>query len=115
MLHEDYDGEGLYLYEVQRKLPYWGESLIEAARPVIPIEPRPRVDGWAAKAGVVRRKFKMKRFDSIGFPEAIWFHLGRSARTFTVEAPSEFALSQRVDGLVAVINEAVNRALETTS
>jgi hypothetical protein len=115
MLHEDYDGQGLYLYEVQRKLPYWGEALIEAARPVIPIEERPLVDGFPAKGGVVRRKPRMKRFDVIGFPEAIWLHLGHSVRTFTVEAPSEFALAQRVEGLVAVTNEAVRLAQETTA
>jgi len=114
MLHEDFDGQGLYLYEVQRKLPYWGEALIEAARPVIPIEGRALVDGFTHKSGVIRRRLQMKRFDAIGFPEAIWFHLGRSERTFTVEAPSEFALPQRAAGLAAVVEEAVRRVVHET-
>ena len=40
MLHEDYDGQGIYLYEVQRVRPYWGEDLLLAARPYLPTDPR---------------------------------------------------------------------------
>jgi hypothetical protein len=80
---------------------------MNAARPVIPIEGRPRVDGRKARAGVIRRRFDLKRFDVIGHPEAIWLHMHGSARTFTVETPSEFALSQRIEAHVAVLEAAV--------
>jgi len=111
MLHEDYDGQGLYLYEVQRKLPFWGEALLEAARPVIPIEGRVRVDGRKAAAGIMRPKVDFRRFAKIGYPEAVWLHLDHSDRTFTVETPSEFALSQRVAAHRAVIDECVRRVI----
>ena len=39
MLHEDYDGQGIYLYEVQRVQPYWGEALLKAARAHLPDRP----------------------------------------------------------------------------
>src|SRR4051812_28564291 len=32
MMHEDYDAQGVYLYELQRIRPYWGEALLSAAR-----------------------------------------------------------------------------------
>jgi len=112
MLHEDYDGQGLYLYEVQRLKPFWGEGLIQAASAAIPIEGRMQVDGRKAVAGVIRRKFDFKRFEKIGYPEAIWLHLSHSDRTFTVETPSEFALEQRVEAHVAVIRECVRRVGE---
>ncbi len=108
-LHEDYDGQGLYLYEVQRAQPYWGEELIEIARPIIPIEQRVSVDGRRSKAGVIRRRLNMGLFKIMGYPEAIWLHLHHSERTFTIETPSEFALPHRAAAHVAIIEECVRR------
>ena len=110
-LHEDYDGHGLDLYEVQRTQPYWGEALLAAAARHIAIEPRTRIDGRLARGGLVRRKVDRRRFTRMGYPEAIWLHLEHSERTFTIESPSEFALGQRVRAQVAVIDAAVKMAL----
>ena len=109
MLHEDYDGQGLYLYEVQRKTPFWGEALVKAASAVIPIEGRVQVDGRRAVAGVIRRKIDLQRFARVGYPEAVWLHQFHSERTFTIETPSEFALQQRVEAHLAIIRECVQR------
>jgi murein peptide amidase A len=110
MLHEDYDAQGLYLYEVQRETPFWGESLLEIARPLIPIDGRTQVDGRKARAGVIRRRVEHRRFARIGYPEAIWLQMHHSMRTFTIETPSEFALEQRVAAHIAIIEECVRRA-----
>ena len=109
MLHEDYDAQGLYLYEIKREQPYWGEELLEVARSVIPIEGRGRIDGRKSIRGVVRRRLELKRFTELGYPEAIWLHLHGSRRTFTVETPSEFALEQRIAALRLVTEECVRR------
>jgi protein MpaA len=109
MLHEDYDGQGIYLYEVQRREPYWGEALLAAARRHLPADPRLRIDGRKAVNGIHRRRIDLRRFTQIGHPEAIWLHLKHSARTFTVETPSEFALERRVAAHVAMLEEAVRR------
>jgi hypothetical protein len=111
LLHEDYDGQGFYLYEVQRARPYWGEALLAAAARHIPIEPRARVDGRTFRHGLMRRRVERRRFAQMGYPEAIWLHLEHSARTFTLETPSEFALEQRVRALVVVIDAAVQMAM----
>ncbi|MHA3773720.1 M14 family metallopeptidase [Verrucomicrobiota bacterium sgz303538] len=108
-LHEDYDGQGLYLYEIQRERPYWGEELIDAVRPIIPIEQRTKVDGRKSKAGLIRRRLNIRWCEEVGYPEAIWLHLHHSARTFTIESPSEFALMHRVAAQVAIIEECVRR------
>lgn len=110
-LHEDYDGQGLYLYEVQRVAPHWGEELLAVAREHIAIEPRTRVDGRTFRNGLMRRRVDRRRFEQMGFPEAIWLHLEHSERTFTIETPSEFALAQRVRAQVAVIEAAVKKTL----
>lgn len=111
MLHEDYDGQGIYLYEVQRVKPYWGEDLLTAARPHLPTDPRIWIDGRKAAQGIHRRRVDKKRFALIGYPEAVWLHFEHAERSFTVETPSEFALNQRVDAHVAVIEEVVRRVV----
>lgn len=106
-LHEDFDGQGLYIYEVERAAPFWGQDLLNIARPIIPIEGRTTIDGRRANAGVLRRKISAKKFPML--PEAVWLHLHHAQRTFTIETPSEFALDRRVQAHVAIIDECVRR------
>lgn len=110
-LHEDYDGQGLYLYELERRTPFWGEDLVEIARPLMPIEGRTTIDNRrASKAGLLRRKIDLRKFPAL--PEAVYLHLHHAERTFTIETPSEFALDQRVRVHVALINECLRRISE---
>lgn len=108
-LHEDYDGQGLYIYEVERDTPNWGEDLLNVARPFLPIEGRSCIDGRSASAGLVRRKINAEKFPML--PEAVWLHLHHAQRVFTIETPSEFALDLRVKAHVKIINECVRRTL----
>lgn len=110
MLHEDYDGQGFYLYEIMREAPYWGEDLLAIAAREIAIDPRRKIDGRNAGRGLIRRKFDRRRFEKIGFPEAIWLHECHARRALTLETPSEFALEQRVRAHVAVVEECLRRA-----
>jgi protein MpaA len=109
-LHEDYDGEGVYLYEVQRNRPFWGEELLEVAHSLIAVEPRRMIDGRRARGGLVRRAIDLKKFPLV--PEAVYLHLHHSHRTFTIETPSEFALETRVAGQVAIMEECIRRSLD---
>jgi len=111
MLHEDYDGQGFYLYEIQRDRPYWGEDIVTAASGHIPVEPRTKVDAYKARSGVIRRRYDRARFERMGFPEAIWLHMEKARRALTVETPSEFAIEQRVKAHVAVLEECVRRVI----
>ena len=52
-LHEDYDAEGLYLYEIRGPLPPWGEILRDAASAYIPIDKRQRIEGRKSEKGIV--------------------------------------------------------------
>jgi protein MpaA len=108
-LHEDYDGQGLYLYEVGPARSRWGESLIRAASAHIPIEGRIWVDGRKAHGGLIRPRLDMKKYDTMGFPEALWLRLHHARHALTIEAPSEFGLDQRIRALRAVIEECVRR------
>lgn len=109
-MHEDYDAQGLYLYEVQRGSKRMGEKLLAAARKILPPDPRARIDGRKAASGLIRRKISPRIFEKIGFPEAIWLHLHHSEFTFTFETPSEADLELRVGAQVAVLDECLRLA-----
>lgn len=109
-LHEDYDATGLYLYELERNAPFWGEELLAAARAVIPIEGRTRIDGRKFSGGILRRKVNLHKFKKMGYPESIHLHQHHSERTFTFETPSEFALEQRVRAQVVLLQETIRHA-----
>lgn len=104
LLHEDYDGQGIYIYELMGKEPYWGEALLQGAQGFVPIEGRTLIEGREALNGMVRRELDMAIFKEIGMPEAIHLHLHECDRIFTVETPSEFGLDRRVQAQMAVID-----------
>jgi hypothetical protein len=108
-LHEDYDGVGLYVYELEGATPYWGEALLETARPHIPPDLRPMIEGREAASGLVRRELDMSLFKDIGLPEAVYLYLMGCRRVFTIETPSEYGLDRRIQAHVAVIRECIRR------
>jgi len=111
MLHEDFDGQGIYLYEGFRTTtPGWGNALLKAASKVIGVDPREKIDISRAKLGVVRRRFDARHQARLGgLPEAIYLHREHAERSITFETPSEFALEDRLAAHVAVIEECAKR------
>jgi hypothetical protein len=109
MLHEDYDGEGVYLYE-HRRSEQWGDSILDAAASAIPREPRRLIEGRRAHAGLLTPRFSPSVFKKIGHPEAIWLHLNGCTRSITFETPSEFALERRIAAQRAAIETLVSLA-----
>jgi predicted deacylase len=108
-MHEDYDAQGIYLYEVQRGRHGFGEELLRRAAKILPVDPRVKIDTSIAKDGLIRRRISRKKFETMGYPEAIWLHLFHSQNTFTFETPSEAALELRVRAHMAVLDECARR------
>ena len=110
-LHEDYDAQGIYLYEVQEELPAWGETLLAAARGIIPIDPRAKIDTGRARNGVIRRRLDARHFKRLGgLPEAVYLHRHHARHAITFETPSEYGLDQRVAAQGAMIEAIIRRA-----
>jgi hypothetical protein len=109
-MHEDYDAQGIYLYEVQRGSKRMGEKLLAAARKILPPDPRGRIDGRKSTSGLIRRRISPRVFERIGFPEAIWLHHHHSEFTFTFETPSEADLELRVGAQIAVLDQCLELA-----
>jgi len=105
-LHEDYDAEGVYIYEIQADRPFWAGDMIGAAAKIIPPDLRRRIEGRAANAGIVRRP-KITPDLMPDWPEAFILYFRKVMRVFTVETPSEFHLDDRIAAHGAILSKAV--------
>lgn len=92
-LHEDYDGQGCYVYELTHRRGSIGDLILKDTSRIIPTETRRKIDGRAAKDGLIIRRVPP---DLPGYPEAIMLHYLGAPITLTFESPSEFCLTDRV-------------------
>jgi hypothetical protein len=104
-LHEDYDGQGCYVYELTRRSSSIGADILRDTSKIIPTDPRKKIDGRQAKHGVIMRRVPP---DLPGHPEAIVLHYLGAPATLTFESPSEFSLTDRI----AVQRRFIESALE---
>jgi murein peptide amidase A len=95
MLHEDYDAQGIYTYEIHapRQKPIC-DSLLKTAEKIIPRDLRRDIDGRAFKKGVFTRDELPT--DVPGDPEAFALHRFGAEYNLTFETPSEYSLFDRV-------------------
>ncbi|MDE1170705.1 MAG: M14 family metallocarboxypeptidase [Verrucomicrobium sp.] len=111
LLHEDYDGCGIYLYELGSGGARWGHRLLRAARPYCPPDPSRTIESFPCDRGVIYRDasalFFRAFFAQIGLPEGPYLYLQGTRRVFTVETPSEFDLAVRAEAHRAVIDAAL--------
>ncbi len=104
-LHEDYDSQGLYCYELYRDRGLnLADAGLTASESIIPRDPRARIEGRPAKNGVIRRK---KIPELPGLPEAVALFMHNTSSTLTFETPSEYSLSDRVRAHKAFIQSVV--------
>lgn len=92
-LHEDYDAQGLYAYELNRASgPRPAEYCLTAAQHIIPRDSRRTIEGRPARAALIRRR-RLPMFENL--PEAVVLYQAGTPCTMTFETPSEFSLAQR--------------------
>jgi murein peptide amidase A len=104
-LHEDYDAQGVYLYEVRNKFTTFGNELLAAAGYYVPIDARRTIEGRRAEQGWIARKINLIKFPVIA--EAIYLARNHSERTITAETPSEYDLGPRIQAQIAMIQRAI--------
>lgn len=110
-LHEDFDAEGSYVYELHRELPVWGHDLLAACHGTLPADLRRRIDGRNFHQGLYRQQGRLRNIP--GHPEAVYLYRHHCPRALTFETPSEFDLKIRVQAQVLLIEECVRRLLAT--
>lgn len=107
-LHEDYDAQGCYLYELADRKQNTGSLILNDCARIIPIDPRKNIDGRRIKNGLY---FRREAPELPGVPEAIALqHLGAAA-SLTFESPSEFSLTDRVTVQKKFIQSALHHVL----
>lgn len=92
-LHEDYDAQGCYVYELGLQRQNIGHRVLAKCARRIAVDPRSTIDGSRASRGLIRRKKMPTHLP--GMPEAIELHLRGCPMTLTFETPSEFSLDDR--------------------
>lgn len=107
-LHEDYDGQGCYVYELSSKLPSMGAALLADCASIIPPDTRAKIEGRAARHGVIARRVPP---ELPGQPEAIVLHYLGAPISFTFESPSEYSLADRVAVQQRFVESAIHHVL----
>ena len=106
-VHEDWESKGFYLYELNPNHdPGLAEPMIDAVSKVCPIETAAVIDGRAADApGIIRPVSDPLLRET--WPEAIYLRAHHTGRSYTIESPSAFPLTQRIAALRAAIETAL--------
>ena len=97
-LHEDWESNGFYLYELNPDLqPSIADGIIREVSQVCPIDLSPVIEGRNAKNGVIcANPDLLKRPD---WPEAFYLIHNKTRLSYTLEAPSDFLLPTRIHAL----------------
>lgn len=108
MLHEDYEGIGAYLYELNDELPpTLGTEIIAAMGRHLPIDLRPEIEEFPAHGGVLSRKDIVALRGPIeerpDWPEAIYLSVNHTQVSYTTETPKPFPLEQRIQAQIAAV------------
>jgi protein MpaA len=107
-LHEDYEGVGAYLYELNDgPAPDLGRRIIAAMGEHVPIDERPEIEEVVARGGIIQRAdiiLKHGRIeDREEWPEAIYLSVNHTRVSYTTETPLPFPLKQRVRAQIAAV------------
>jgi murein peptide amidase A len=114
LLHEDWESNGFYLYELNPQLrPSLAEAIIGAVKEVCPIDLSPVIEGREAKGGIIcANPDLLKRKD---WPEAFYLIHNKTALSYTLEAPSDFPVITRVQALCQGVRAALQALIGRTT
>jgi hypothetical protein len=111
-VHEDWESHGFYLYELNPdNQATRAGRIIEAVRPVCPIDSSPEIEGRPASGGVIRPTTDPRSRPQ--WPEAFYLLTHKTRLSYTIEAPSDFPLETRVQALVAAIRAATVTSVDS--
>ena len=99
-LHEDWESNGFYLYELNPDLqPSMADPVIRAVKEVCPIDMSPMIEGRNAQNGVICANPDLQKRPD--WPEAFYLIHNKTRLSYTLEAPSDYLLPTRIHALAA--------------
>jgi hypothetical protein len=113
LLHEDYEGIGAYLYELNNTLdPGLGAKIIAAMGRHVAIDLRPEIEEVPARGGVISRRdlvTKLGRLeDRLEWAEAAYLTVHHTEVSYTIETPKPFPIKARVNAQIAAVGTLMN-------
>jgi len=103
-LHEDYDAQGFYIYELAERPLSLSMELLAAARRFLPADVRRKIDDRPFRArGFMQRHFLDPSLPD--GPESIYLGKNHASVCLTLETPSEFDLDRRIRTQVQLIRK----------
>lgn len=108
-LHEDWETQGFYLYELNSSpLPSLADTIIATARQHLPIEDAAIIDGRESFApGIIRPESDPLLRET--WPEAVYLRAKHCQLNYTLETPSIRPGDQRIAALVATMKAGLTR------
>jgi len=108
MLHEDFEGIGAYLYELNDELaPTLGSEIIAAMGRHVPIDQRPEIEEAPAHGGLISRRDLITKLGPIedrpDWPEAIYLSINHTKVSYTTETPKPLPIEQRIQAQIAAV------------
>jgi protein MpaA len=99
-LHEDWESQGFYLYELNPELQRsFADEIIKGVEKICPIDRSPEIEGRKAQNGIICANPDLpKRPD---WPEAFYLVHNKTRLTYTFEAASDYLLPVRIHALAA--------------
>jgi hypothetical protein len=105
-LHEDWESHGFYVYELNpENRPSLAEAMIARIAEVCPIDPSEIIEDRPARGGIIRPNLDPHARPQ--WAEAFYLIVNKTRLSYTLEAPSDFPLTTRVNSLVAGVNAAL--------
>jgi hypothetical protein len=117
MLHEDYEGIGAYLFELNdMPPPTLGSRIVAAMGRHVPIDVRPSIDDFPSRDGVLSRKdiiaIRGPIEDRPDWPEAVYLTMHHTEISYTTETPKPFPLADRVAAQIAAVETLMEALLK---
>ena len=105
-LHEDWESHGFYLYEQNPdgKLSL-AETIVSAVQNVCPVDLSEKIEDRPAKNGIIRPNLDPRTRPQ--WAEAFYLIMNKARLGYTLEAPSDFPMSTRINALIAGVAAAL--------
>jgi hypothetical protein len=106
LMHEDWESHGFYVYELNpENRSSLAEVIITRVAETCPIDRSEIVEGREAKGGIIRPNLDPNTRPQ--WAEAFYLIMYKSRLSYTLESPSDFPLTTRVNALVTGVNVAL--------
>lgn len=111
-LHEDWEAEGFYLYEINTGTsPPLGARVVDRLARLFPVQERGPVDDHELSGpGLILHPPEPDECE--GWPEAIWLAKQHPVLSLTFEAPGTYGTRLRRSGLMAALSATMKRAVK---